>query len=142
MDGTRGTFTRFDQTLSNTDDPQLWGEHTVFYAAELINSFATEDWKELAASWRQRPEPWQLRLAGVLSESPHDAAVPLLLSVLEHTPSDRVAVVAADSLRVLTPEGPLELTPGAAQRLTRLQRSATGLAKNSLSDLIAKVRVR
>jgi len=116
----------------------LWADHVVIEAGELLSCFNADDWAEAQAHWNERDVIWQERFADVLVDGNPERTVPMLVKIIEQTPHDSVALIAADSLRTVLKKS-LGVSPTAIARIRYLQSKSTGLMRDSLNKLIERV---
>jgi hypothetical protein len=130
----------FDSYLADSRDPQEWSDLRVLKATEMLDSFRDDDFKILLRQWLDRSAQWQGHLADALSGVDSHLAIPVLLEILEQTPHDSVALMAADSLRVLLRGRELRVTRNSFLRLEKMQYASQGLSRKSLDLLMESIR--
>lgn len=113
---------------------QSWDDHECLHADDLIRSFTDADWRLLAAEWFAKHEKWQLRCAGVLASACDDAAILVLMDMVQKG-ADVVARCAADALRALLGDRSIDAPAAVIERVAQLKRDATGLMLRSLTQL-------
>jgi hypothetical protein len=129
-------FERIDHQLASSVPGNGWSDDGVLLAAELLQSFRSEDWDDFARNWIKRPVQWQCFAADVLIDGNPEKAIPVLLDMILLGP-EQIKCGACDSLRVMLQgrAAPLVVRPDMKATVERLLAESSGLMRQSLSQL-------
>ena len=134
------TWDQFDEFLRSSSDSQLWGEHLVIVAGELLSTFDSDDWRTAEDQWKERDATWQMRFADSLLDGDLARTAPILVKMLEQTPHASVAFGAADSLRASLGKRMLPVSTQVIARIQQLHSKSSGLMRDSLRMLLEHVQ--
>jgi hypothetical protein len=133
-------LTDFTQLLEEDFSMNYWEDDRQHYAGTLLENMDRNDWARLADGWKARSERWQTRFAQTLDKGPAESAVPILIDMLE-SPSDEVALYAADSLRQFAhQDGAVTLTAPTVERLRAVARKSN-VNTAVINDLLERTTI-
>jgi hypothetical protein len=134
-------FQQLDEYLNKEFSPDLWSDHAVIYAIDLVQKMTPADWDSLKSCWRDRRQEWQYRCAEIISDADSQQVIPLLLEMLQ-TPDDRLTITAVDSLRSIgIAEQNVYLNQDVLKRLQILSENSS-ITEIVVNELLKQLQVR
>ncbi len=90
-------FDELDRALGIDYNPNAWSDNVMFYVRDLIDRLSDDEWAHVEGVWKERPSPWQVRLAQAAFAATNGRTIDLLRKMLT-SPIVDVALAAAETL--------------------------------------------
>jgi len=115
-----------------------WEEDQLFEAQKIVGQFSEDDWNSLEHAFLSKNNNWKCRSIQSIGDLKSTRVVLILLKCLDESDLD-VVETAIDSLRLIVPEGGIELSKS-QQRVLEKMISKSGIRGKVTCDLKQKCK--